>query len=178
MPLIASLICSLALIPVVRWISFRSHRVSMPRADRWHRTPTPTLGGVGMFGALIIALLVSYLTNDDSILLTQRWSILVGIIIMFSVGLVDDYFHLSPPIKLIFQILAAILVIFFRNNTIDFFRWPIANIFLTFFWLVGITNAINLLDNMDGLAGGVALIAAGFLSVFFWKAGYPDFLIP
>jgi UDP-GlcNAc:undecaprenyl-phosphate GlcNAc-1-phosphate transferase len=48
---------------------------------------------------------------------------------------------------------------------------------LTFLWLVGITNAINLLDNMDGLAGGVALIASGFLSVFFWRNGYPDLLI-
>jgi UDP-GlcNAc:undecaprenyl-phosphate GlcNAc-1-phosphate transferase len=96
---------------------------------------------------------------------------------MFSIGLYDDFKHINPPIKLVFQILAATLVIFFGNNTIDFFRWPIANIILTFFWLVGITNAINLLDNMDGLAGGVALITSIFLSVFFWKTGLSELLV-
>ncbi len=96
---------------------------------------------------------------------------------MFFVGLYDDYKPINPPIKLAFQILAATLVIFFGSNTINFFRWPIANILLTFFWLVGITNAINLLDNMDGLAGGVALIASGFLSVFFWRTGYSELLV-
>lgn len=149
----------------------------MPRMDRWHRKPTPTLGGVGIFIAFAVTLLVTYLTRIDPNLFTKRWSILIGILIMFSIGLYDDIKHISPPIKLAFQILAATLVIFFGNNTIDFFRWPIANIFLTFFWLVGITNAINLLDNMDGLAGGVAFIASGFLSIFFWKTGHPELLI-
>lgn len=96
---------------------------------------------------------------------------------MFFVGLYDDYKNISPPIKLGFQIIAATLVIFFGGNTINFFRWPIANIMLTFFWLVGITNAINLLDNMDGLAGGVALITSSFLSVFFWRTGYTELFI-
>jgi len=163
--------------PVVRLLSFRIGQVVTPRADRWHRKPTPTLGGVGIFIAFAISLLISSMTITDQKLLVGRWSILVGILIMFLIGLYDDFKQISPPIKLIFQILAATLVIFFGNNTIDFFRWPIANIFLTFFWLVGITNAINLLDNMDGLAGGVSLIAAGFLSVFFWRTGHPELLI-
>jgi UDP-GlcNAc:undecaprenyl-phosphate GlcNAc-1-phosphate transferase len=176
-PLIISLLASLALVPAVRWLSFRTRQVSIPRSDRWHRKPTPTLGGIGIFGAFVITLLVNQFTNHTQYLYTQRWSILLGITIMFGVGLYDDFKRISPPVKLIFQILAATLVIFFGNNTIDFFRWPIANIFLTVFWLVGITNAINLLDNMDGLAGGVALIASIFLSVFFWKSGYYDLLI-
>jgi UDP-GlcNAc:undecaprenyl-phosphate GlcNAc-1-phosphate transferase len=96
---------------------------------------------------------------------------------MFCVGIYDDYKPISPPVKLAFQLAAATLVIFFGGNTINFFRWPIANILLTFLWLVGITNAINLLDNMDGLAGGVALIASGFLAVFFWRTGNPDLLV-
>jgi UDP-GlcNAc:undecaprenyl-phosphate GlcNAc-1-phosphate transferase len=95
---------------------------------------------------------------------------------MLGIGFIDDLKHITPPIKLIFQIIAATFVIFFGKNTIDFFRWPIANIFLTYFWLIGITNAINLLDNMDGLAGGVTFIASIFLSIFFWRSGNPELL--
>ncbi len=177
LPLLISLIASLALVPAVRWFSFQTGKVSVPRADRWHLKPTPTLGGVGMFIAFTLALLVARFANVDQSLFGERWSILAGIVIMFVVGIADDYKPISPPLKLAFQLLAATLVIFFGGNTINFFRWPIANIMLTFLWLVGITNAINLLDNMDGLAGGVALIASGFLSVFFWKTGYPDLLV-
>jgi UDP-GlcNAc:undecaprenyl-phosphate GlcNAc-1-phosphate transferase len=163
--------------PVIRWLSIRLGLVSMPRTGRWHHKPTPTIGGIGIYIAFIVALLFIYLTNDYPDLFTKRWSILLGVLVMFLIGLYDDIKHINPPTKLVFQLLAATLVIFFGNNTIDFFRWPIANIILTFFWLVGITNAINLLDNMDGLAGGVALIAAGFLSVFFYKAGNIELLI-
>ena len=149
----------------------------MPRSDRWHRKPTPRLGGVGIFLAFAITLLLAQVTNTSQNLLRDRWSILVAVLIMFSVGLYDDFKRINPTVKLVFQILAATLVIFFGEYTINFFRWPIANIILTFFWLVGITNAINLLDNMDGLAGGVAFIASGFLSVFFYRAGLPELLV-
>jgi UDP-GlcNAc:undecaprenyl-phosphate GlcNAc-1-phosphate transferase len=176
LPLVISLLASLILIPSVRWLSFRIGHVATPREERWHQLPTPTLGGVGIFIAFAVSLIVIELSKSDHSLLTERWSILLGIIIMFSIGLYDDFKHVSPPVKLTFQILAATLVIFYGGNTINFFRWPIANIFLTYFWLVGITNAINLLDNMDGLAGGVALITSGFLSAFFWKTGHPELL--
>ena len=177
LPLLISFIASLALMPAIRWFCFRTGKVAKPRVDRWHRKPTPTLGGVGIFLAFTITLLVSLLTGQGKSLLVDRWSILVGILIMFSIGLYDDFHRISPPVKIIFQILAATLVIFFGGYTINFFRWPVANIILTFFWLVGITNAINLLDNMDGLAGGVAFIASGFLSVFFYRAGLTDLLV-
>jgi UDP-GlcNAc:undecaprenyl-phosphate GlcNAc-1-phosphate transferase len=177
LPLIIALIASLLLVPIVRWFSFQTGQVAVPRMERWHRESTPTLGGVGMFIAFGISLLVVWLTNKDQNLVTERWSILVSLAIMFIVGLYDDFKHINPPVKLVFQLLAATIVIFYGHNTINFFRWPIANILLTFFWLVGITNAINLLDNMDGLAAGVALITSGFLSIFFWKSGHPELLI-
>jgi UDP-GlcNAc:undecaprenyl-phosphate GlcNAc-1-phosphate transferase len=177
LPFILALIFSLLLVPAVRWYSLRIGKIATPRSDRWNRRATPTLGGIGMFASLVISLFIIWLTNTDHHILIDRWSILLGIVIMFLIGLYDDFRTISPPIKLIFQIVAATLVIFFGGNTINFFRWPIANIILTFFWLVGLTNAINLMDNMDGLAGGVSLIASGFLSVFFWKTGYPELLV-
>lgn len=165
---IIALVLSVLLIPVVRWLSFRLGRVSLPRADRWHRTPTPALGGVGMFVSFAAGLLaVSYFSGQWT---HMRWSLLAGSALMFGLGFVDDIKRLTPPSKLIVQILAAGLVIFF-GRVIHFFPWGILNILLTFFWLVGITNAINLLDNMDGLAGGIAFIAAAFLSYFFLKSG-------
>jgi UDP-GlcNAc:undecaprenyl-phosphate GlcNAc-1-phosphate transferase len=176
-PLIIALIASLIFIPVVRWISFRTGKVAMPREDRWHTQPTPTLGGVGMFIAFVVSLLPVLFTELGRNLISQRWSMLIAILIMFSIGLYDDFHPISPPVKLAFQIVAATIVIFFGGITINFFRWPIANIFLTFFWLVGITNAINLLDNMDGLASGVSLITSMFLSFFFWRTGYPVLLV-
>jgi UDP-GlcNAc:undecaprenyl-phosphate GlcNAc-1-phosphate transferase len=167
-PFVLSLSISLILIPLVRKVSFKVGRVAIPRTDRWHRSPTPALGGVGVFLAFSLGILMMILVSPTTPSLAMRWSILLGSGLMFLLGLIDDFKRLSPPMKLSGQILAATLVIFFGRNTINFFPWPIANIILTFFWLVGITNAINLLDNMDGLAGGVALIASAILSYFFW----------
>jgi UDP-GlcNAc:undecaprenyl-phosphate GlcNAc-1-phosphate transferase len=164
-------------VPVVRWYGIRVGKVAIPRSDRWNKNPTPTLGGVGMFISFTLAILALWLIGADHNMFQQRWSIFVGVVIMFAVGLYDDFRPINPPTKLIFQILSATLVIFFGGNTINFFRWPIANIILTFFWLVGLTNAFNLLDNMDGLAGGVSFIAAIFLSIFFWRTGYQDLLV-
>ncbi len=175
-PFVSSLAVSVLIIPAVRWFSIRTKHVSAPRQERWHQKPTPTLGGIGIFCAFLIALGLIYATRLDVTFLRTYWSILAGIGIMFFVGLVDDLKHISPPVKLIFQLIVAMLVIFFGGYTINFFRWPIANIILTFLWLVGITNAFNLLDNMDGLAAGIALITAGFLAVFFLRSSHVDLL--
>jgi len=165
------------MVPVVRWFSFRVGRVDRPREDRWHRQPTPKLGGMGMFAAFALSLATAGLYQPAWNSLEARWSILAGAVLMFALGLYDDFKRIHPPAKLAGQMVAATIVIFFGGYTIDFFPWPVANIILTFFWLVGITNAINLLDNMDGLAGGVSLIAAGVLSYFFWHGGNSDLLL-
>jgi UDP-GlcNAc:undecaprenyl-phosphate GlcNAc-1-phosphate transferase len=163
--------------PGVRVLSTKTNNVVAPRSDRWHRKSTPTLGGVGILIAFIATILITILTNNLQVFFIQRWSLLVGILIMFSVGLYDDLKKIKPPTKLAFQILAATIVIFFGGYTINFFRWPIANILLTFLWLIGITNAMNLLDNMDGLAGGVAFITSVFLSIFFINTGDAGLLL-
>jgi UDP-GlcNAc:undecaprenyl-phosphate GlcNAc-1-phosphate transferase len=130
-----------------------------------------------MFAAFALALASAALFEPAWSSLSSRWSLLAGAGMMFALGLYDDFKRIKPPAKLAGQLTAATMVIFFGGYTIDFFPWPVANITLTLFWLVGITNAINLLDNMDGLAGGVALIAAGVLSYFFWSGGDADLLL-
>ena len=172
---------SLLLVPIVRRVSMRLGYVAKPREDRWHRQPTPILGGVGIFTAFLLSLLVTLLLTGAWN--QVRWGVLAGSGLIFLFGLYDDVKHISPPAKLAGQILAAAVVVS-QGYTSNFFtpRIPnhiiaqIPNIVLTFIWLVGITNAINLLDNMDGLAGGIALITSGILSIFFWKTGNPGLL--
>jgi UDP-GlcNAc:undecaprenyl-phosphate GlcNAc-1-phosphate transferase len=165
---------SLAFVQLIRYLSLQFGRVVAPRADRWHSKPTPTLGGVGIFLAFAASLLVSLLATG----LWQeiRWGILAGSAVMFLLGVYDDFKRMTPPAKLIGQILAAALVVLFGYST-RFFTprlgnstlADILNILLTFFWLIGITNATNFLDNMDGLAAGISAITALFLSFFFWR---------
>ncbi len=163
---------SLLLIPVMKRLSQRFNVLDVPRRERWHRTPTPRLGGVAMFLAFAAGMIYGLLRTGS-----LRWELLLGPGLVFALGLFDDLRELSPPAKLVGQILAAAVVVSF-GNVIDFFDWTVPNVVLTFLWVVGITNAINLLDNMDGLAGGVGLIAAVFLSYFFWNARSPSLLIP
>jgi UDP-GlcNAc:undecaprenyl-phosphate/decaprenyl-phosphate GlcNAc-1-phosphate transferase len=171
-----ALVLSLLLVPIVRQAGRRLGYVAKPRKDRWHSQPTPILGGVGIFTAFLLSLLVTLLLGGAWG--QVRWGVLAGSGLIFLFGLYDDIKHISPPAKLAGQILAAAVVVS-QGYTSNFFtpRIPnqiiaqIPNILLTFIWLVGITNAINLLDNMDGLAGGIALITAGILSIFFWNNG-------
>ncbi len=171
-----SLAISLLLVPAVRYVGIRLGRVSVPREDRWHRKSTPTLGGVAIFAATFAAILINEVISGGGN--NEHIGLLVGASFIFFLGLYDDFRHISPPTKLIGQILAAAIVIYFGYTT-NFFTprientivAQIPNIGLTFLWLVGITNAINLLDNMDGLAGGISFITAFILSFFFWQAG-------
>lgn len=185
MPFLAfglSILISLLLIPLIRRGSLRRSYVARPREDRWHRAPTPVLGGVGIFAAFILSLLILSLIYGQRAEI--RWGLLAGSGLMFLLGVYDDLRPITPPAKLLGQILAATLVVFLGYTT-NFFtpRIPdnivaqIPNILLTYLWLVGISNAINLLDNMDGLAGGLALITAAILSFFFWQVDNTGLLL-
>ena len=171
-----SFIICVALVPFIRRFSSGSGISGPPRADRWQNRPVSRFGGIAIFTAFIGGLgILFYLVDGD---LDLKWPLLVCSGLMFLVGLVDDIHPLSPHAKFISQILVSALAISFGYTT-DFFTprvedeitAQLPNIFLTFLWLVGITNAFNLLDNMDGLAAGIALIAAGILSYFFLSSG-------
>src|SRR3990170_3819788 len=150
---------SLILVPAVRRAGYRFNFLVTPRTDRWHRQATPTLGGIGIFLAFLGSLAASELLNGEASQI--RWGLLAGSAVIFCLGLYDDLKQMTPQAKLVGQILAATLVVF-QGYTTGFFipRIPdnilaqIPNILLTYIWIVGISNAINLLDNMDGLAGG------------------------
>ena len=175
-PFVIALGLSLLIIPLIRRFGFKIGRVSMPRADRWHKQPTPTLGGVGIFLAFGLALLLCQVLFQEGD--PARWGFLSGSVVIFLVGLYDEFRPMTPIAKLVAQILAATLVIalgytstFFSPRISNAILAQLPNILFTYLWLVGITNAINLLDNMDGLAGGISLITAAILAYFFWESG-------
>ncbi len=173
LPFWIALVLSLFLVPIFRSISLRLGVVDAPKDDRWHKKPTPKVGGIAIFISFAIAFLITiFIVPSEDI----QWALLVGALLIFLLGLLDDSKQLSPAAKLIGQILAASIVVFWGRN-LDFFDLEILNIIFTFGWLIGITNAINLLDNMDGLAGGVALIAALMLSLMFWQVEAFDLLV-
>ncbi len=163
-------IVAIAAFPVtaaVLWLLLRSpagaRLVAVPSDARWHDQATPTFGGVGIFLGFVGGILLSLAVG------AVEWSgelagILAGITIVFVAGLVDDLRHLSPVAKLAAQITAAVVVLASGLNVEivgnDVLAWAIGLL-----WLVGITNAFNLLDNMDGLAATLAIVSCGYFAI-------------
>jgi UDP-GlcNAc:undecaprenyl-phosphate GlcNAc-1-phosphate transferase len=114
--------------------------VARPRTDRWHRQPTPTFGGV----AIATAVLIVSATQAD---VRRLWVLLLGGCVIFLVGLVDDVISLKPYSKLIAEIAVASLFVFFgvRLNVSSSLT---LDALMTIVWIVGLTNAFNLLDTM------------------------------
>jgi UDP-GlcNAc:undecaprenyl-phosphate GlcNAc-1-phosphate transferase len=157
----ASLVVTLA----VRTAARRMGWVAKPRPDRWHRKPTALFGGIGIWGGFLVAYLSHRpaAMDGDAILALCATA-------MFALGVVDDRFQLKPYTKLVGQIICATLFTVFGAR-LSWVANPILDHGLTIFWLVGVTNALNLLDNIDGAAGGVAAIAGAYLVYFSHAAG-------
>src|SRR5215510_10864889 len=167
----ASFCLALVLTPLVRMLARRFGFVAQPKTDRWHKQPTAMLGGVAIWLSVVITVLVFSLHT------TYRPQILLASSFLFFVGLVDDLIHIKPYQKLIGQILGSAFVVYY-GLTLPWTSSILVNMALAIFWLIGISNAINLLDNMDGLASGIAIIAAGFLSLSFVNSGqYTEALV-
>ena len=148
--------------PLVRrlavWLGF----VDTPADRKIHSTPVPLMGGLAIaLGALVAFILLVSLLPVSFLTPTVLGMIGASILIVL-IGLVDDRRHLPAWVKLSGQIIAAILVILAGVQVqLEIPTWM--NIAVTVVWLVGITNAMNFLDNMDGLAAGVSCVAASFI---------------
>jgi UDP-GlcNAc:undecaprenyl-phosphate GlcNAc-1-phosphate transferase len=143
--------------------SLGSRLVAVPSGERWHEQPTPTFGGVGIFAGFVVAVLVA-LAAGAAPWSSELAGILVGVSLVFTAGLVDDLRHLSPIGKLVAQIGAAVVVLA-SGLEVEIVGNPVLAWGIGILWLVGITNAFNLLDNMDGLAATLAAIACGYFAI-------------
>jgi len=164
LPVAAAFGLALALTPLVRAFARRFGVVAKPKIDRWHKKPTAMLGGVAIWFSVVISILL-FMPET-----TYGWVIVRATSLLFLVGLVDDLIHIKPYQKLVGQILGSVFIVYY-GLVLPWTASPLLNMGLTIFWLIGITNAINLLDNMDGLASGISIIAAGFLALGFVNTG-------
>jgi UDP-GlcNAc:undecaprenyl-phosphate GlcNAc-1-phosphate transferase len=155
--LASALVIAIGIMPLVKRAAVRWDFVDQPSARKVHTRPTPRLGGVAIYLACIVALLAF----SGRFYVSQLVSILVGASLMSFLGVWDDRRSVRPLLKLIGQAFAAGILIL-SGIQVGFLPVPALNLLGTLFWVVGITNALNLLDNMDGLSGGVATIACIF----------------
>jgi UDP-GlcNAc:undecaprenyl-phosphate/decaprenyl-phosphate GlcNAc-1-phosphate transferase len=132
--------------------------IAKPKSDRWHKRPTAMLGGAAIFLSTLLLYGLLIPKTTDSLIVIGASSFL------FLVGLLDDILHIKPYQKLIGQLIGSAIVVGF-GLTLPITGYQLFDTFITIFWLVGITNAVNLLDNMDGLAAGIAAIAGISLAI-------------
>jgi UDP-GlcNAc:undecaprenyl-phosphate GlcNAc-1-phosphate transferase len=133
-----------------------------PESTRWHTAPTPLIGGVGIYLGFTVGIWLAVKLGPLTAS-TQLVGIYAGASLLFLAGLVDDLWSLPPAVKLLAQVGAAVIVMS-TGTSVQIVDAPIVAIPLGLLWLVGMTNAFNLLDNMDGLAGSLAVISAAFFA--------------
>ncbi|MGK0220301.1 MAG: UDP-GlcNAc:undecaprenyl-phosphate GlcNAc-1-phosphate transferase, partial [Planctomycetota bacterium] len=178
---LATLLATLALTPCAIRLAHAKGWVDTPGVRKIHRAPVAYLGGAAIFGALVLGFVVLSLLNPDyslGLLDVRMRAMLGGAILVFAVGLVDDIKNVRPRVKLAAQIAAALLVwsagvsidqiTFIEGNPIYFGQ---ASILITVLWIVGITNAVNLIDGMDGLASGLSAVACGAIGMVAFQSG-------
>ena len=155
-----ALVLAIGATPVARYLAPRMGMVDQPEARKIHEQPVPRLGGA----AILVAVVAAALVLGERYRFEQFGSIVVGATGVSFMGLIDDRWGLHAFVKLAGQIAAALLL-YVSGINVSTFHQPAVSLIVTVFWVVYITNAINLLDNMDGLAGGVAAIAAAHFAL-------------
>lgn len=164
LPFLISFAISLILTPVVIKVGPKFGYLDIPKDNRrMHKRPMPIAGGVAIYLAATVAILVFIPLNKNII------SLLIGSTVILISGLLDDKFSISPKAKIFFQLVAG-LIIALSGSQIEFFTNIIStkevvwlkylSIPVTLFWICGITNTVNLIDGLDGLAAGISLISA------------------
>lgn len=152
--------------PLVKKLAHKVNAIDVPRDERRiHKKPIPRMGGLAIYIAFIIGMFLNiknFSMND--------WGIVLGATVIVIGGVIDDIKDLKPKYKLLFQIIASITLILFgiKVNLItnifgsgkDFINVGVLGIPITIIWVIGITNAFNLIDGLDGLAAGVGFISS------------------
>lgn len=158
---IVAFIASILLTPLVKRLAFRVGAVDRPNYRKVHAKIMPRLGGLAIYLAFLIGILILRPMHEAML------PLLIGSFVIIVTGALDDMFEISAKAKLLGQLIAAVIVIFFGGIQIEQINLPFGgeldfgflSIPLTIIWIVGITNAINLIDGLDGLAAGVSTIA-------------------
>ena len=163
--------------PFVIRIAKRQGWMATPDERRMHPVPTPDVGGIGMFIGILAGVVAASLLGDFDQLFqdsTEIIGVLVASAIIFGLGILDDIRDVSPPAKVTGIVVAAVALVWF-GVTMFQFRLPFLDVFvlsddwvplITVLWLLGMTQAINLIDGLDGLAAGIVAIGAGAFFIY------------
>ena len=160
-------------IPVVIKISELKSLMEKPGDRRAHKVPTPTFGGIAIFAAVLIAYFLRPSIDQTDVYRTNLS--IVGMTILFFIGIKDDLVGIDPNKKILFQVLPALILIFFGDLKVDYLYGilgfhhveDLISVLLTCFIFIAVTNAMNLIDGIDGLAGGIATIASATFGAWF-----------
>ncbi len=156
--------------PLVGKLAARTGFVDKPQPHKMHVRPMPLLGGLAIYLALCVVLVIALFRVNFSSEISEIAAIAVGTTMLMLVGLWDDRRGVAPHVKLLAQIGAG-LIAAVAGVRVVLFPWPLVNYAITLFWFVGISNAINLMDNMDGLAAGTSAVSALFFTILAASAG-------
>jgi UDP-GlcNAc:undecaprenyl-phosphate GlcNAc-1-phosphate transferase len=162
---------SALLTPLMMWIAVRTGIVDKPGGRKIHSRVTPLLGGVAIMVSFIAALLANMILDARDIVLIS------GGVVMAVVGLIDDWKNIPARYKFIIQV-AVVLVLIHSGIILDLFpiqtTWGyLLNALFTILWIVGLTNAMNFIDGMDGLATGISAIMSLFLGIVAFQTSQP-----
>ena len=163
---------SFSLNPLFSKIAYNLNMLDHPNQRKSHHEATPLLGGAAVFSGFLAALLI------NGIFSLELGAILIASVILFGIGVLDDYKEISAGIKLLTQVACATVVIVggivLRVIPNDFGWFALCgNALLTIVWIIGITNAMNFFDGMDGLAAGLGALIAFFLGVVAFQTAQP-----
>ena len=170
---ITSFVCSLIFTPFVRDLAVRFGAVDSPNGRKTHQVPVPRLGGISIFAAALCAYSVLFLVKLNGVTIVQSTiplalRLLPATIVIFAVGLADDLFNLNAWYKLLAQITASTLAWSAGIRLLSLGGHPftpIVSFVLTVLWIVACSNAVNLIDGVDGLAAGAGLFATGTMLI-------------
>ncbi len=161
-----SFLVALITTPIVKALAFRVGAVDDPKKDkdperRMHSRPIPRMGGLAIFLGFLVSVLL-FVKLDG-----QIRGLLLGAVVIVILGIFDDIYDLPAKFKFVVQIVAALIAVFAGNEIKFMFTYPLGwlAIPVSVIWIVGVTNAVNLIDGLDGLACGVSTISSMTLLV-------------
>ena len=176
---LVSFFAAILLMPRLANIAARIGLLDHPNGRKIHRWPKPLVGGLGMILAYALSCILF-------VPLGGTRGYFAGVILLFIVGFLDDYREMGHRVKFVSQVTAALLMIFLSKTYLMTFgnlltfgdiSFGLLTIPLTIFCVVGVTNAINMIDGLDGLAGGVSLIAAFAFAILSYFGGHWEFFL-